>query len=262
MPFLRVDQSEIHYESIRIENPIREEVIIFLHEALGSIPQWRNFPEECCHKLRLNGILYERQGHGASSSFSSERTDEYLHDYAWKEMPQVIDALIPPEKRIILIGHSDGGSIALLYAAKFSKKVSACITLAAHVINEPETIAGIDPALKAFSEGKLEKLRLYHKDKTDDLFKAWANTWRRDSFKSWNICREIQSIEVPVLAIQGKADQYGTEKQLDLIKGNCRFSSTKFINGLGHHPHLEKSTTIIELIREMMNSIDPGNCAH
>lgn len=121
MPVLKIDQIEIHYESIRVKNPVDDRIVIFLHEALGSISQWRNFPEECCEKLGLNGIVYERQGHGNSSPLNSIRTDRYLHDCALKELPSLIDTLIPPSCKVILIGHSDGGSIALIYSAHFPK---------------------------------------------------------------------------------------------------------------------------------------------
>jgi pimeloyl-ACP methyl ester carboxylesterase len=254
MPFLRIDQSEIHYESIRIENPISDYIIIFLHEALGSIPQWRNFPEECCKKLGMNGIVYERQGHGNSSGLLSDRTDSYLHEYALKELPRLIDNLVPPTTKLVLIGHSDGGSIALIYAAHYSKRVAACITMAGHVINEPETIAGIQPAVKAYEDGKLDKLQVYHRDKTDTLFYAWANTWKRPSFAQWNICKEITCIIAPVLAIQGQSDQYGTIRQLELIQENVSGNSEiHFIPNCGHHPHLEKGTDVISIIGRFLN---------
>ena len=191
---------------------------IFLHEALGSINQWRNFPQLICDKLGINGFVYERQGHGNSSDFTSNRSANYLHESAYVELDELLKILIPQGKKVILIGHSDGASIALLYAAKFPKLVAGIVSMAAHVVNEPETIAGIIPAVEAFQAGKLSGLRKFHGDKTETLFYAWANSWLSESFRSWNIFSEIQGICCPVLAIQGKEDQYGTKLQLDLIQ--------------------------------------------
>jgi pimeloyl-ACP methyl ester carboxylesterase len=225
--------------------------LVFLHEALGSHGQWKAFPELLCKKLQLDGFVYERQGHGNSSPFSSERTASYLHEYAWDELNELITTAFSSDKKIILIGHSDGGTIALLYAAKFPKNVLACITMAAHVINEPETIAGIQPAIDAYEAGKLDGLKKYHGDKTEALFYAWARTWKSNEFEQWNICKDIQSISCPVLALQGSTDQYGTEKQLDLIKQNVSGKvKTVMLPNCGHHPHLEVPEQVLSEIQQ------------
>ena len=256
MQHIQLQNTTIAVQTIRVEQNRNDQVIlVFLHEALGSIGQWKAFPELLCKKLQLDGFVYERQGHGNSSPFSSERTSAYLHDYAWKELNELIQTAFPSDKKIILVGHSDGGTIALLYAAKFPKNVLACITMAAHVINEPETIAGIQPAIDAYEAGKLIGLTKYHVDKTEALFYAWANTWKSPDFKNWNICNDIQSIACPVLAIQGSTDQYGTEKQLDLIKQNVagKVKTVMFPN-CGHHPHLELQDVVINEIQQFFTS--------
>lgn len=226
-------------------------IIIFLHEALGSIPQWKAFPQELCDALHLNGIVYERQGHGNSSPLSESRNEMYLHDYAYKELPTLLNTILSPDKKVILVGHSDGASIALLFAACNPKKVVGIISMAAHVIVEEVTLHGIAPAVKAFENKKLEGLRKYHGEKTDDLFYAWAKTWNHPSFRDWNICNELKTINCPVLAIQGENDQYGTETQLLLIQENIPHKTTlELIKNCGHHPHLEQATTVIDLIKE------------
>lgn len=257
MAFTSFNGLQLHFESIRVDNVQNDTILIFLHEALGSIPQWRNFPTELCHLLGMNGLVYERQGHGQSDSLSKLRTSSYLHDYAWNELTAFLETILSPEQSIILVGHSDGGTIALLYASKFPKKVKGVITMAAHVINEAETIAGIAPAVEAFEAGKLEKLRSFHGDKTDALFYAWANTWKHPEFASWNICSEISTLTIPSLIIQGEKDQYGTIKQLQLIadnvKGKCQI---ELIKDCAHHPHLEKSEKIKSLIQNFIHDLN------
>lgn len=230
-------------------NTNKRSVLLFLHEALGSIGQWKSFPQDLCDTLELPGVVYERRGHGSSPPLVTERDKNYLHEYALTELPAFIDYLIEHygTEQFILVGHSDGGTIALLYAAHHSERIQKIITLAAHVINEPETVAGIAPAVKAYETGKLDGLKKYHGDKTEALFYAWANIWRSDNFQDWNITEEIKSIQVPVLSIQGKDDQYGTEKQLNLIK-DATDAETVFIEACGHHPHLEQGELCVERI--------------
>lgn len=251
MPFVQIHDTALHFESIRVDKSTEDIILIFLHEALGSIPQWRGFPQALCSALEMDGLTYERQGHGQSGHFSKQRDHRYLHHYAWHELPAFLDTVLSSDQKVILIGHSDGGSIALLYGAKYPKRVKAIITIAAHVINEPETIAGIGPAVNAFKAGKLEKLRSFHGEKTDALFYAWANTWSSDDFANWDITHEISTITAPVLAIQGTNDQYGTSKQLELIQSALKgYCETKLIPDCGHHPHLEQKTEVIRLIRQ------------
>lgn len=247
---VHIDHIALHYERIiphEISNP--SIVLLFLHEALGSIGQWKSFPKALCEKLGLTGIVYERQGHGQSAPFDSKRDEHYLHTYAFEELPAFLDHVIDPKQTIILVGHSDGGTISLLYASKFPQKIAGIVTMAAHVINEPETIAGIQPAIDAFEAGKLDGLTKYHGDKTTALFYAWATIWRDERFKNWNIVNEIGS-KLPSLFIQGKDDQYGTPEQLKLIEGQFTNGSSILIEGCGHHPHLEHEFLVISSISD------------
>lgn len=241
---------ELHYQRIvpsQISNA--NVLLVFLHEALGSIGQWKSFPEELCQQLGLCGIVYERQGHGLSSPFTKERDERYLHSYAFDELPAFLESVISPEQKIIFIGHSDGGTIALLYASKFPQNVLGIVTMAAHVINEPETIAGIQPTIDAYTAGKLDGLKNYHGTKTDALFYAWANIWRDERFRNWNIVAEIGA-DIPGLFIQGSVDQYGTPEQLTLIKHKFVNGSTRLIDGCGHHPHLTHRSDVLSAISD------------
>lgn len=225
-------------------------ILLFLDEALGSIAQWRNFPKLVCDSLGMNGFLLERRGHGGSDALVGDSNENYLHDYAYYELHEVIQKILPGGKRLILVGHSDGGSIALLYAAKFPKFISGIVTMAAHVVNEPETRAGIQPAIDAFLAGKLEGLKKFHDEKTESLFFAWAHTWLSESFRKWNIVNDIQGITCPLLAIQGKEDQYGSKLQLDLILKAIPQAEIAFLDFVKHHPHLEKTAEILGRIEK------------
>lgn len=245
----RINNIELNYISIEPKK-LRSDstVILFLHEALGSIGQWKNFPHELCNELGLTGIVYERQGHGESSPFNASRDHKYLHNYALQELPVFIENRLRG-KKIILVGHSDGGTIALLYAYRYPANIHGIITMAAHVINEPETVAGISPAVEAYKAGKLDGLKKYHGEKTETLFYAWADTWRSEEFADWNICNEIGSNNIPGLFIQGAEDQYGTVEQLNLIREKfTNTGKTVMIDDCGHHPHLEKSAEVISLV--------------
>jgi pimeloyl-ACP methyl ester carboxylesterase len=254
MQQIQLHNKSLAAQTIRVDQNRNETIIlVFLHEALGSIGQWKAFPEQLCKKLQLDGFVYEREGHGLSSTFTKERTVNYLHDYAWNELNELIETAFSRDKKIILIGHSDGGTIALLYAARFPKNIVACITMAAHVINEPETVAGIEPAINAFKSGKLVGLHKYHGAQTEALFYAWANTWKSAEFKEWNICADIEPIRCPILAIQGINDQYGTEKQLELIKTNVSGKvKTVMLPTCGHHPHLEVPNLVLIEIQQFL----------
>lgn len=231
-------------------------VCVFLHEALGSIGQWKDFPTELCNKLGIKGFVYERQGHGESDPLNSNRTANYLHDYALKELPLVLDQLLENDQKVLLVGHSDGGSISLINNHYHPEKVHGIITMAAHVINEPETRAGIEPAVQAYVGGKLTGLNKFHGSKTEDLFYAWANIWRDESFLNWDLTNEISS-DNPALVMQGRNDQYGTVKQLELIKKNYgKCIRTVLINDCGHHPHLEQMDKVLEEIFIWYKTLD------
>lgn len=249
-----IDNIQLHYAQLFPECKYDDQgpILLFIHEALGSIPQWKSFPQELCNQLGMEGIIYERQGHGHSSPFTEPRTERYLHNYAWNELPPFIEKVIPQNREIILIGHSDGGTIALLYTAKYPERIKFLVTMAAHVINEPETIEGIHPAVNAWELGKLKGLEKYHGEKTTDLFFAWADMWKSKAFADWNITTDINNTSIPGLFIQGSDDQYGTHKQLDLIQQAYPNGKQYMIDHCGHHPHLEQTEKVIALIEQWL----------
>jgi pimeloyl-ACP methyl ester carboxylesterase len=222
-------------------------VLLFLHEAIGSIAQWGDFPEKISNALSLQAIVLEFPGYGFSSEYNNKRDSKYLHHFALDQLPAFIDA-IHLDQDIIVIGHSDGGTNALLYSAKFPKQVKGIVTMAAHVLNEEETKVGIYPAIEAFESGKMKGLEMYHGHKTESLFYAWAKTWLADDFSNWNISEDIKNSKVSALIIQGEDDQYGTNEQVDIICGLLINAEPFFIKDCGHAPHLEKSKEVIKKI--------------
>lgn len=226
-------------------------VFVFLHEALGSIVQWKQFPSMVCRQHAVSGLVIERQGHGLSDPLTLQRTATYLHDYA-EELHAVLQEIYPLNTSFVLVGHSDGASIALIYASRYPKSVKAVISMAAHTFVEEETLAGIPPAVAAYENGKLSGLNRIHGAKTDALFYAWANTWLSDAFRNWDIRNEIHTIPCPVLAIQGINDQYGTPEQVTSIVDNVTLVTPAILNDCGHHPHLEKPAEVLDLIRNFI----------
>ncbi len=229
-------------------------VLVFLHEALGSIIQWKSFPTEFCKILNVPGLVIERSGHGKSGFLTGERNSSYLHDYATETL-DVLREVLNPNQKYIIIGHSDGGSIGLIIASREPKNLMALITMAAHTFVEEETLAGIIPAINAFENGKLDGLHKIHENKTNPLFYGWANTWLSPAFRSWDIREEIQAFTTPVLALQGTTDQYGTEEQVNSIVSGHDNRKGILIPHCGHHPHLEKPEETMKAISQWLWNI-------
>lgn len=250
--FIQLQNSvELAYQWINPTELKEDFVIVFLHEALGSIGQWRKFPQLLCDSLGAKGLIYERQGYGSSSPLTTKRDSSYLEKYALDEMPQVIRKLVP-DKKTFLVGHSDGGSIALLYSSKYPENILGVITMAAHVIVEEVTLEGIQPAINAYQDGKLDGLKKYHGEKTEDIFYAWADTWLSEEYRNWNICNKIEQ-SIPSFILQGDQDEYGTEQQLELIESKLKNAATYLIPDCHHQPHLEKTEEINVLLKDWIS---------
>lgn len=255
MSLLRLDdQQQIFYEHHAGES--QRPCLVFLHEGLGCTALWRDFPQRLCQRTGCSGLVYDRIGYGQSSPLIRPRTIHYLHAYALDELPQVLDALIP-DQRFILIGHSDGGSISLIFAAERWPRLVGAITVAAHVFVEPASIGGIEQAEKTFTRGQLKKgLAKYHGDKTELLFKAWAETWTSPWFRSWNIEYLLPSITVPLLVMQGRDDQYGTPAQVDAIVDKSSGPATPLLlEDCGHSPHLDFPELTLDLMSCFVNRL-------
>ena len=227
------------------------DTLVFLHDALGSIPQWKDFPKQLAKTCRLNAVVIERQGHGKSSRFSKVRTKNYLQEEAFDVLPNIL-ALLKIQQPI-LVGHSDGGTIALLYASQF--KTKALVSIAAHVLVEEMTVQGIRDTLEHRKELK-EKLSKYHFGKTEQLIRYWSETWLASEFQGFNILKELQSITSPIMVIQSDHDPYGSLLQIESIfqqVASTDKASLVVTNG-GHLPHLAKTTEVVHQIADFLSN--------
>jgi len=229
-------------------------MLVFLHEGLGCIAMWRDFPETLVKATHVPALVYERWGYGRSDPLPviGARSRRYLHDEALIGLPDVLAQCAIDDA--ILIGHSDGGSMALMFAAAHPDKVRGVITEAAHVFVEDVTLDGIREAVAIYATTDLkEKLTRYHGDNTEAVFRGWADTWLNPAFRSWNIEEFLPRITAPLFVIQGADDQYGTPAQVEVIAGRVKGPVKKWlVPGCGHIPHVDAREAVC---REMKNFI-------
>lgn len=219
--------------------------LVFLHEGLGCTRMWRDFPERLCRLTGCPGLVYDRLGYGKSSPLSEKRTIHYLHDYALMELPLVVDKLLG-RRPFILVGHSDGGSIALIYGARVDARLLGIITEAAHAHVDEETLAGIAAAEEAWHRGKMRGLERYHGERCEKVFMDWAVTWQSSWFRAWSIEYLLPAIKAPLLVIQGEDDPYGTRAQVDaIVSGAAGEAHTHLVEGCGHIPHFQAPEAVL-----------------
>ena len=214
-------------------------LVVFLHEGLGSIEMWREFPGELCAAGGYRGFVYSRYGYGRSTARpAGERwTPEYLERQARDVLPALLDAVGAAHARPWLFGHSDGATIALIYAALFPDVVPGAIVMAPHVFLEDVARAGIAATRARYeSAGFKERLARYHAD-PDSAFWGWHDAWMDPAFTGWNIEAMLAAIRCPILAIQGVGDEYGSMGQLDAIARRVPTAELLKLENCGHSPH-------------------------
>ncbi|MEJ2656962.1 MAG: alpha/beta hydrolase [Desulfobacterales bacterium] len=224
--------------------------LVFLHEGLGCIEMWRDFPETLCKATGCNGLIYDRKGYGLSEKFEGPWPVDYLQTESLLYLPALLK--VCGIDNAVLVGHSDGGTIALITAAYHPNLMSGIITEAAHIFVEQVTIDGIQKTVQAFETSALrEKLFRYHKEHTDTIFYRWADRWLSSEFRNWNIRKELSKITCPALLLQGKDDEYGTRAQIDGIAGQVSGPvRVNLIPDCGHTPHFQaKDTVLLEMTR-------------
>lgn len=256
--YLTINSKSIYYEFINKDllsgtTP----VLIFLHEGLGSCEQWRTFPAELSNALQLPAFMYDRYGYAKSEQITGKRNSDFLKAEAGDWLPKIFGELDIDDNPKIFIGHSDGATISLLYAAMFPRKTMGVISEAAHVFIDELSVSGLIRTRNAYLTGNLHsKLEKYHGEKTGSMFFAWCDTWLTEENRKWNIENILKNITCPVLAIQGKDDNYGTERQVYSIKQNTGGrTEILLIENCGHIPHYEAyeitKSEIIKFIRNL-----------
>lgn len=231
--------------------------LVFLHEGLGSIPQWEDFPAALCRATGLSGLLYERWGFGGSEALALPRPRDHLEREAEDALPEVLAAC--SVRRPVLIGHSDGGTIALLYAAACPERAEACVTLAAHVFVEDVTRGGIEAVVARWRAGGLrDRLARHHGANTEAMFRGWAETWLDPGARDWNVEHRLSAITCPALVIQGADDAHGSPAQVAAIAAGVSGPAEAWmIPDCGHIPHLERPDLVRARIADFVEGL-PG----
>ena len=234
--------------SPRQSDGLQRTTLIFLHEGLGCIEMWRSFPQRLCDALQCRGLVYDRTAYGKSSPWPSDPGVRYMEIEADAVLPRLLAALEIED--CVLVGHSDGGTIALNYAATDPAPLRAVVTLAAHAINEPVCVAAIEQARTAYATTDLrQKLIRYHGDNVDRAFRLWSDAWVAPGFEPMDAAARLPRIEVPVQAIQGEDDEYGSELQLGIIAGKVGgYCETRLVPDCGHSPHLQQPAYVLSEI--------------
>lgn len=229
--------------------------LVLLHEGLGCIDLWRDFPQRLADATGLGVFLWSRAGFGRSTPITLPRPLDYLQQEAHAVMPQVLAAAnLGP---VVLVGHSDGGTIGLLYAGGPARaQVTAVITMAAHVFVEDVTIAGIIVTKRQFEAGNLAaKLRRWHGDNLEGAFYGWCDTWLDPAFRQWSIEADLPAVRAPALVIQGADDEYGTPAQVDaIVAGVSGPARPLLMPGVGHAPQAENPDAVIAAIGHFLTT--------
>jgi pimeloyl-ACP methyl ester carboxylesterase len=231
--------------------------LVFLHEGLGSVAQWKDFPAEVCARTGLGALVYSRRGYGASSPVPAAPRDvRFMHDEAYDVLPAVLDAA--KLSSVVLVGHSDGASIALLHAARDGgARVRAVAALAPHLFVEDVTVKSIAALAATWKTTDLrDRLARYHGANVDGAFLGWSGVWLDPRFRAWNIEREVAHVRAAVLVVQGEDDEYGTLAQVAAVEKAVHGPKRSLVlPKCGHSPHKDRPRETCEAIAALLDMI-------
>ena len=258
MNFADIDGMRIEVQ--RITGPAGPAPLVFLHEGLGSVSLWsqrgHSWPDAVCRASGRSGLVYSRRGYGQSDAVSDVRgagrlPADYMHREAW----QVLPALLASQglEKPVLLGHSDGASIALLYASRHP--ISAAVVMAPHLTVEDIAVESIAQAAVAFESGGLRKRLARHHADVDGAFWQWNDIWLSEGFRSFNIRPDCQRITAPLLAIQGLDDEYGTLAQIDDLLLVTPHTQKLILPDCGHSPHRDQPHRTLEAIARFLKGL-------
>ena len=223
----------------------RRPAVVMLHEGLGCIAMWRDFPQRVAAATGRRVLAYSRYGYGQSDVLGAPRQPDFMHVEALHTLPDLLDQL--DVEAPVLLGHSDGGSIALIHAAS-ARPLSAVVVMAPHVKVEELSVRSIAAAGQAYQTTDLpQRLGRYHQD-ADATFHGWNDIWLLPAFRDWNIEALLPQIRCPVLAIQGEEDEYGTMEQVDSIARHAADVRLLKLPRCGHSPHRDQPEAVLQAL--------------
>lgn len=247
---------EIHIEYQWVgETDADTPVMVFLHEGLGSVALWKTFPDLLCRRLKMRGLVYSRPGYGQSTPRAKdERWDaDFMHRQAFDVLPALLSQLNIDQPW--LFGHSDGGSISLLFASHYSERCAGLIVVAPHIMVEDISITSILLARDAYlHQGLRERLARYHDD-VDSAFFGWNDVWLSPAFRHWSIQADLKNIRCPLLAVQGEDDEYGTMEQVYGIQRILPHAVVIPVADCGHSPHRDQPQLLTEAVVQFVSAL-------
>jgi pimeloyl-ACP methyl ester carboxylesterase len=252
--FLRIGASDLEYRMIG-PAPDQAPTLVLLHEGLGSAALWGDFPQQLQEATGAGVFVYSRAGYGASSPVTLPRPLDYMHREALDVLPELLDAI--GFRRGILVGHSDGASIAAIYAGgRQDFRVHAIALMAPHFVVEDISVKSIAEIKTTYETTNLrEKLARWHKD-VDNAFYGWNGAWLDPKFRSWDISDYLAYIRVPVAIIQGADDQYGTLRQVEIAQEECYCPvGVTILDNVGHSPHREGPAATLKAISDFCSAV-------
>jgi pimeloyl-ACP methyl ester carboxylesterase len=256
---LQQEFSEIMVDGKRLETRWLEPrdtaapTIVMLHEGLGSIGLWKDFPQLLAERTGCGVLAYSRYGHGGSEKLAEKRPVDFMHHEAEVVLPELLDKLGIANP--IVLGHSDGGSIALIFAGKYPERTRGLILEAPHVFVEDLSVASIAAAKVAYETTNLRaRLGCYHQN-VDATFFGWNNIWLEPEFRTWNIESCLATIRCPVLCLQGEEDEYGTPAQLQAIAAQVLDTEIVMLPACGHSPHRDRLGATLGKMAEFVGRV-------
>jgi pimeloyl-ACP methyl ester carboxylesterase len=243
---------DVRLETLQLAGDPARPTIVLLHEGLGSVAHWRDFPQQLAAATRCTVVAYSRRGYGASDPLDGPREPDYMHREATEVLPDLLDALAI--ERPILFGQSDGASIAIVFAGTFPDRVRALVLEAPHVFVEEISVRSIAAAREAWETTDLRaRLARYH-DHVDDAFRGWNDIWLDPRFRDWNIEAEAARITCPILVIQGENDEYGTLAQVESIATRAPRMQALMLPDAGHSPHRDAVRTVVDRVATFIDA--------
>ncbi|HSZ51623.1 MAG TPA: alpha/beta hydrolase [Caulobacteraceae bacterium] len=251
---LTLDGAQIEYRWFGPPASPARSPVVMLHEGLGSVSTWRDFPDALAERLGAPVLAYSRRGHGWSDFCSEPREPSYMHHEGEVVLPQLLEAL--GVKRPLLFGHSDGASIALIYASAYPDAVRGLILEAPHVFVENLTVKSIADIGAAYASGDLGRRLARHHQDPDHTFWCWNHIWLDRRFRDWNLEARLDRIVSPILLIQGEDDEYGTKAQLEAIVARTPRTDVLLLEACGHAPHRDRREAVLDSSAQFVAELD------